>query len=388
MYFADFKRLAITTLIGHQLDNGSWFNDPICTIASIEALCEELSGPDPACTSSQLYRYLHPESDFRRSVSPRGAQGPHLGGAWPDEASLIHEAVGHALWFRHDLSFFEHHVDESSAWVAAKWLRLSVVADPDYQLGFRNGWDTLMRFETNEPWLLAQIGLAALHSDLSWGFYGGLEAETKVAFVRRAHDLHDLASDGHWRGFSVTPEEATAIVGAFLFHECLLHLCDSQKIDVDIRAQRDRACSWMLSRQSRKGSWADSPHVTAQCLMFLDAVLLGLPFNDVRISAISAAIREGQAYLVSSESQDEWTELRDYRQLTVLTCLLRLSKRVGDLRAALERLDIDGSRFAQKCSFHTGVRTWPSQSVLLRTSRRRESAYGLRSGTSIMEMMS
>ena len=34
---AAFKNLALTTLLSHQQDNGSWLNDPITTIAAAEA---------------------------------------------------------------------------------------------------------------------------------------------------------------------------------------------------------------------------------------------------------------------------------------------------------------------------------------------------------------
>ena len=64
--FMGFKHLALTSLIGHQLDNGSWLDDPVATVTAIEALSEECGGPDPACRFSAEHHLIDPED------APRG----------------------------------------------------------------------------------------------------------------------------------------------------------------------------------------------------------------------------------------------------------------------------------------------------------------------------
>ena len=59
--FDSFKRLALTTLVGLQTEDGSWSGDLVTTASAVEALAEEYIGPDPACTCSGVYGSLHPD---------------------------------------------------------------------------------------------------------------------------------------------------------------------------------------------------------------------------------------------------------------------------------------------------------------------------------------
>jgi hypothetical protein len=342
VYFADFKKLALMTLLGQQLDNGSWFNAPVSTVSAVEVLCEDISGPDFVCRSSKLQRKIHPDAtDGRFQLWP----WRKLGECSTDESKIFYAAALRGLWSRSVFVFSTDPLDQSRAWATAKFLRLSAVADPDYQLGAEDVYERLMHFETREPWLIAQIALAALHSDLSWGFYGEPGATVEFDFVHRAHGILKLMGADHWTGFTITPEEATAIVGTFVFHDCLLYLWKSQEPSFDIYPYRDRALAWLLARQSDLGSWANSAHVTAQCLIFLDTLLSSSRAVNLPMAVIVAAIRKGMDYLLSPDIQAHWVELDKYQDMNILTALIRLSKRTGPVSAAFEALDIDGSRF-------------------------------------------
>src|SRR4029077_19111980 len=131
-------------------------------------------------------------------------------------------------------------------------------------------------FQAEEPWLVAMIGQAGLHSDFDFNVYDRTNPLERPDAVRRIRELLQQLKDDHWESRTVTPEEVTAIAGAFLFHECTLLLQRNANADAELITLRSRVLDWLLRRQSSSGSWSYSLHVTARCLKLLDSTLQGL----------------------------------------------------------------------------------------------------------------
>jgi TIR domain len=346
MDFDIFKKLALTTVVGNQNENGSWSGDLIATISAIEALCEEISGPDPVCRFSGLYSKLHPE------IAPQGWLFRFASGV-PNGTPLMqaeHPLVGYLTAIYQGIAFgrkmlpTERSIDEASAWALSKWSRMNVLTDPDFQLHIPE--EALKRFSTREAWLRALLGQSNLHENAHRAAYNtDLTIMDRHDIVSRADSLVELISDDHWQSATVTAEEATAITGSFLFHECTVRVCNGSNPRIDLSALRDRVLQWLVDRQSPSGGWADSAHVTSHCLKLVDAALCGVQSDQIQYSGWLHALRRAVCYLLQSDVQTQWTALITYQQIDVLTVLIRLSKRPVLKETVFRGMQVDGTAF-------------------------------------------
>lgn len=194
---------------------------------------------------------------------------------------------------------------------------------------------------------MAQIALADLHSSISLGYFANTKRPTERPDIeQRALQILQRADVDHWEDSLVVPEEATAIAGAFLFHECTLHVIGDVNLGSKARALGGLVMTWLLGRQQSAGSWAGSPHVTSHCLRLLDAWLLGMSGGHPWRPAVLDAVRSGVQHLIQPATQVRWAQLDDYQKMDILGVLLRLSKRPELAQAIFDPMDVDGSAFA------------------------------------------
>jgi hypothetical protein len=340
MDFDAFKKLALTTLLGHQHENGSWFNDLIATISAIDAFSEECGGPDPVCRLSGLYARVHPRSARRGWLFPFSWG---LDTESDDPKAAYVSAVYHGITFGWRELPDDRPIDASYAWILSRWLRVNILTDADFQIEIDS--EALDRFTTREPWLLAQIANAKLHRNAYFDEYSQKSPADRPDIIRDAGQLVRLIKDNHWQASAITAEETTAITGQFLAHECMQYVCKHAKSSIDLTSACETAMRWLLARQLPSGAWADSPHITAHCLKFIDAALISPGVKRNHRSSMVEALRRAIEYLLRRETQAEWTSLSAYQQIDVLAALIRVSKRRVVRKGVFDKLDIDGTAY-------------------------------------------
>jgi hypothetical protein len=340
--FATFKRKALTTLVGHQQHNGSWFDDPVATISAIEALTEECGGPDPVCRFSGLHKKLD-RGDEQPTWLLRFSWGLSTNSDDPN-APYIASTYGGMRWARREVNSIGD-PNLQNAWVLSKWVRTNVLTDADFQV-IRTNLSKLASVETEESWLLAYIGQAILHNNAYFDALSRANLTRRPDLLGFADRLLNLMNSDHWDSGSVTAEEATAIVGAFLFHTCMFRLSIGHLSKHEIQSVRDAVLNWSFTRQMPSGAWAESPHVTAHCMKFLDAVLVDLPPEHPQRAKCTAALKQSIRYLLQPEVQALWTPVGSYQQIDVLAALIRLTKRPALTGMLVSSAEVDGSVYS------------------------------------------
>jgi hypothetical protein len=353
MQFEEFKRLALIKLLGNQLDNGSWLNDLVVTIAAIEALCEEFGGPDPVCKFSALHNSLRQSSGL--PPDPESRPEP-LGFSWgpPAESNGSNAEYLAALYRAMSFGYpevrqllpevrpllLDEPIDDGRAWILAKWYRVDALTDRDFSLQL---WGQLANCSPAQPWLLAQVGQAELHDAYYSDHSSARDVADRPDVIDRVKSLLLQKEIDHWRGGAITDEEATSIVGAYLFHECTRFVCSkSSDVDSTLNSAMQDVLSWVIRQQGPSGGWANSPHVTAHALRLLDYAFAERQPEMLKHSCLDA-IHRGIDYLLSSETQSQWTPLLAYQHYDILATLIRLAKRTTLRDMIHSGREIDGS---------------------------------------------
>jgi|GEM_PF-6737041 len=339
MKFGEFKNRALTTLIGLQQENGSWHNDAATTISALDALSEECGGPDPVCRFSGLHAHLYPKTApndwlFKFSWGLNSQDDGNM-------AAYV-AAIYHGIGFGWRELPQDEPIDPARAWLLSKWLRMNVLTDADFQLHVNI--QSLEQLKAEEPWLIALIGQSSLHCNAYWARYSKNNPEERPDIISRVKQLLNLIRQDHWEGRTITPEEATAITGAFLFHDCTVHICGNAAEPLDLRSLREVVVHWLVSKQSALGSWNDSPHLTAHCLKFLDNVLVGLHAEYANWEG-TESLSYGITYLLQPSVVAQWGSLYNYQDVDILATLIRLSKR-HQLHSIVDSVEIDDSIYA------------------------------------------
>jgi TIR domain len=361
MEFEIFKKRALTKLVGLQEDDGSWNGDIVATISAVETLCEQYGGPDTFSKFSVVGAALHsakPGGLLRFSWGAGRDGKPSMHTDDPDIGYVA--AIYRGVVFGWKMVPWDDPIDETRAWLRAKWLRVNSVFDTDFSIG---RYSSLHGLSTREAWLLALMFHTEIHRQYS--------VEDCSSLISIIEELTSLMKDDHWESRKITAEEATAIVGSCLFHESTLfisHLNDrktyslqdrarkwlaskqssvpkSKAGKIDLPSLRDRVLKWVVNKQSPSGNWADSVHVTAHCLKLLDTALVGVQADHPQYRNWMEALGRGTRYVLQPDIQSQWCALSSYQQIDVLLVLTRMSKRPLLAEAIFNGLQVDGSAF-------------------------------------------
>lgn len=332
MKFVDFERHAAASLISSQGDDGSWGNNPATTCAAMEALLEIANGPDPLCMESWLYRRTHPDAK-------------HIG--WLMLSYGIPSGKGFNVYdgmeavTRGYASFRSHSKHATfNPWLAIRRLKLLRITDPDFWI-YVGEQERLRKYESDQPWLLAQLGLTLAHFDPPYEFGSASDSlDERRQTLGYVHEISGMGSDGHWTSTTAGPQETTAIVLTFLFHSCITRLAQDLGESVPEIRKASSSVQWLLEQQNTNGLWDGSPHVTAHAIRSLVAAtecdLVPAPVRAASKQAIGVAARA----LLSQEVIGKWDALSDYKAIDVLSALSWLFRSETLDRSLFDHIDV------------------------------------------------
>lgn len=329
MEFIEFQRLALSSLMNSQEDNGSWLNDEAATSAAIGVLLEEMFGPFASWRHSWIGSYL--QECGINSWPLMFSYGVETREEGVSQQKL--DAVWKGMNFGRDFNF------QKNPWSLIRWRHLYNFVDFDARGIYvdRGNIDEFLEhysFDSANPWLLAQYGKYLLFADRSF-IDVDWQLEKSADVITIIKNLISFCEDNYWNSKSISPQENTAIISQFLFHPGVFHLISMMKnydlleaediLENDINTLQIKVIEWILSCQKPDGSWLNSHEVTTHCVYALVTPLENIEDRVSLPKERMAAIESALLWLLSDDVVNKWDSFRSYSQIEVLALLQKIS---------------------------------------------------------------